>query len=123
MNSHFGPVTSRRAFLGSASSAAVLLAFARANPVFAASSPAGAATAPLPMNFANPPGSPIDAILKDIPLPRLVPIETAFDRPVLADVAQTFRAKLHASRVLESIRPESPWRSAQAAGASPTCPW
>jgi hypothetical protein len=43
--------------------------------------------------------------LKDIPLPRLVAIETAFDRPVLADVARTFLAKLRASRVLDTIRP------------------
>jgi hypothetical protein len=43
--------------------------------------------------------------LKDIPLPRLVAIETAFDRPVLADVARTFVAKLRASRVLDTIRP------------------
>ncbi|MEI6715523.1 MAG: lactate racemase domain-containing protein [Verrucomicrobiota bacterium] len=60
---------------------------------------------PLPQNFANPADSPIHAILKDIPLPKMVPIETTFDRPILADVEQTFLQKLRSSGVLARIRP------------------
>jgi hypothetical protein len=108
MNSNSRPVTSRRTFLASAASAGVLVAFSRVHPALAATSSAAhadPAASFLPPNFANPPDSPINAILKDIPLPRLVAIETTFDRPVLADVAQSFREKLRASRVLEMIRP------------------
>ena len=59
----------------------------------------------LSANFANPSGSTIDAILKDIPLPRMVAIEQTFDRPVLADVEQAFRDTLQASGVMRAIRP------------------
>ena len=59
----------------------------------------------LPPNFVNPPGSPIEDILKDIPLPRMVPIEQTFDRPVLADAVRAFRESLEASRVLTAVRP------------------
>lgn len=70
------------------------------------SSPSAAPMAgSLPANFINVPGSPIEAILKDIPLPRMVSIEQSFERPVLANVEQTFRDNLKASPVLKSIRP------------------
>lgn len=101
-------MSSRRTFLTSAACSSVLASISKARMVFAQKKPAAAArpaAALLPPNFANPPNSPIDTILKDIPLPRLVPIETAFDRPVLADVTETFLAKLRASRVLDTIRP------------------
>ena len=59
----------------------------------------------LPHNFANPSDSPINSILKGIPLPRMVPIEITFERPVLTDVEQTLIANLNASRVLDRLRP------------------
>lgn len=59
----------------------------------------------LPANFANPQGSPIDAILGGIPLPRMAPISQTFERPVLADVEQAFLDSLRASGVMRSIRP------------------
>lgn len=62
-------------------------------------------SAPFPANFANAEGSPIHALLADIPLPRMVPIETRFERPVLADVGRVFVEKLRASGVLARIRP------------------
>lgn len=96
--------SSRRSFLAGATSSALLAALGEAAPPRADS--AGDSTAaPLPPNFGNPEGSPIDVLLKDIPLPRLVPIETKFERPVVADVGREFIGKLHASGVLRGIRP------------------
>lgn len=116
--------TTRRTFLGRTAKSGLLLALgkgavAQADPAVPNSEhspahselplpkPTGAAgsSSPLPTNFLNPPDSPIQALLQAIPLPRLVPIETTFDRPVLADLPTAFLSKLHASRVLESIRP------------------
>jgi len=57
------------------------------------------------LNFVNAPDSPINAILKDIPLPRMVPIEMTFERPVLAGVEETFLEKLHVSGVLDAVHP------------------
>ena len=107
MNSKFRLVTSRRDFLRNAATSGVVVALGTAGRAFAQSNPAVANPAApfLPANFANPLGSPIDAILKDVPLPRLVAIETSFDRPVLADVAQSFLGKLRDSHVLNTIRP------------------
>lgn len=108
MPSRFRPRSSRRTFITSAAATGVVIALGKAGPAFAATHTATGANPPassLPPNFANPANSPIDAILKGIPLPRLVAMETAFERPVLADVAQAFRAKLRASRVLDAIRP------------------
>lgn len=101
---------SRRAFLANAASSGLLIALGQGAPTRAEAAvpPAAGSPAtpsPLPPNFANPADSPIHALLKDIPLPRMVPIETTFDRPVLADVGQAFLEKLHASRVLDAIRP------------------
>jgi hypothetical protein len=108
MNAPVPSVTSRRTFLKIATGSGVVIAFGRAGPAFAATegaSGARPAAASLPPNFANPPDSPINALLKDIPLPRMVPVETAFERPVLADVGREFLAKLRAARVLDAIRP------------------
>jgi len=108
MNKKSRPIPSRRTFLGNAASSGLLIALGRSTPASAeaaAPSTANPATSLLPPNFANPGDSPIHSLLKDIPLPRMVPIETAFDRPALADVAQAFLGKLHASRVLDAIRP------------------
>ncbi|MBI4623175.1 MAG: DUF2088 domain-containing protein [Verrucomicrobia bacterium] len=108
MNSNFRPATSRRTFLTSAAASGGVVAFGRACPAFAGTNPVAAANPAasfLPPNFANPENSPINALLKGIPLPRLVSVETAFDRPVLADVGQNFLTKLRASRVLDTIRP------------------
>ncbi|MBM3851578.1 MAG: hypothetical protein FJ399_00320, partial [Verrucomicrobia bacterium] len=99
---------SRRSFVAGAASSGALLAWGQLRPATAATHPATAAdakAAALPLNFANSADSPIAALLQDIPLPRLVAIETRFDRPVLADVGQEFLSKLRASRGLEGIRP------------------
>ena len=92
----------RRAFLGTAASSSLLGALA-AMPAGAASE--GSSAKSLPPNFANPEDSPISALLKDIPLPRMVPIETTFERPVIADVPREFVSKLRDSGVLKGIRP------------------
>lgn len=108
MPSRFRSRTSRRTFLASAAATGVVAAFGKASPAIAAAKPettGDPAASFLPPNFANPANSPIQAILKGIPLPRLVAIETTFERPVLADVGQAFLEKLRASRVLERIRP------------------
>src|SRR5687767_2200071 len=99
MNSDSRPRPSRRTFLANAASSGLLVALGQAVPAGAEAASPGAPnpTSPLPQNFANPEGSPIHALLKDIPLPRMVAIETTFGRPVLADVAQTFLDKLRAS--------------------------
>ncbi|MDO8544290.1 MAG: lactate racemase domain-containing protein [Opitutaceae bacterium] len=102
------PEASRRKFLAGAAATGVAVALGKASSGFAATNSAhetNSATSTLPANFANPADSPINAILKDIPLPRLVPIETKFDRPIIADVAAEVVAKLRASRVLDAIRP------------------
>jgi len=107
MSSHTPPPPSRRSFVVGAASSGALLALGPLRPAAAAthSAAAEAKTGALPPNFANSATSPIAALLKDIPLPRLVAIETRFDRPVLADVGKEFLARLRASRVLEGIRP------------------
>ncbi len=108
MNSNSRSLTSRRNFVAGAATSGALLALGKSGPAFAATSAAAgekAAAWSLPPNFANPPDSPINSLLKDIPLPRMVALETAFDRPVLADVAQALRDKLRASGVLGAIRP------------------
>jgi hypothetical protein len=95
----------RRAFLAGAASSGALLAL---GPLRLVGATAGTEKVPsflLPPNFTNLQNSPIDALLRDIPLPRLVPIETKFERPVLTDVAQTLREKLQTTGVLASIRP------------------
>lgn len=58
-----------------------------------------------PPNFANPEGSLLDDLLRAIPLPRLVPIERAFARPVIDDAGEVLVQKLSASGVLAGIRP------------------
>jgi hypothetical protein len=98
----------RRDFLRGAATSAVIAPLAEAGAVFAHADPAAVSNLPassLPLNFANPPDSPINTILKDIALPRMVSIETSFERPVVADVEGTFLAKLRDSRVLDAIRP------------------
>ncbi len=108
MNPNSRPKPSRRTFLANAATSGLLVALGKGAPASAeAASPGAAHPAPpvLPSNFANPEDSPIHALLKDVPLPRMVPIETSFDRPVLADVAQSFVEKLHASGVLAAVRP------------------
>ncbi len=101
-------VSSRRAFAARAASSGALLALAGTHPAFAAIE-AGSAPPPeattLPANLANPPDSPIHSILQDTPLPRMVPVEMTFDRPVLADVARVLREKLRSGGVLAGIRP------------------
>jgi hypothetical protein len=59
----------------------------------------------LPPNFTNPEGSLIDELLRSVPLPRLVPIERTFPRPVLDDAGSVFTEKLRTSGVLARIRP------------------
>jgi hypothetical protein len=94
--------TSRRNFIAGVASSTAVIALGQPGSALAGTVP----SAPLlPGNFANPPGSPIDALLKDIPMPRLVAVETRFDRPVLADVEATAREKLRSSGVLGAIRP------------------
>jgi len=106
MNPNSGHSPSRRTFLANAASSGLLVALGKSSPAFAEdASPAPASGALLPSNFANPADSPIHALLKDVPLPRMVAIEMAFERPVLTDVGRSFAEKLHASRVLEAIRP------------------
>jgi hypothetical protein len=95
--------SSRRSFLAGATSSALLAALGEAGPARAESA-GGVANLPLPPNFGNPEGSPIDALLKEIPLPRMVPIETTFERPVIRDVGQEFVGKLRTSGVLRGIR-------------------
>lgn len=65
---------------------------------------ASATRGPLPANFGNAEGSPIDALLKEIPLPGMVPIETMFERPVVADIASEFIGKLRESGGLRGVR-------------------
>lgn len=101
MNSNSRRKHNRRTFLTHAASSSLLGALASSASAEAAPVPDASL---LPPNFANPEDSPIHALLKDIPLPRLVPIETAFDRPVLADVPQAFADKLRASGVMKNIR-------------------
>lgn len=99
---------SRRNFVADAATSGALLALGKSCPAFAVTRSAGGAdlaNSALPPNFANPPDSPINSLLKDIPLPRMVALETAFDRPVLADVARSFRENLRSSGVLSAIRP------------------
>ncbi|MEP6668203.1 MAG: lactate racemase domain-containing protein [Chthoniobacter sp.] len=109
MNKKSRRTSSRRTFLANAASSGLLVALGKGTSAFAEAAAPGAdkpaAAAGLPANFANPADSPIHALLKDIPLPRMVPIETTFDRPVLVDVGQAFVAKLRGSRVLEGIWP------------------
>ena len=108
MNKKSRSAPSRRTFLANAASSGLLIALGKGTAGRAeTAAPAVADPTPslLPPNFANPANSPIHALLKDVPLPRMVPIETLFDRPVLADVARAFAEKLRASRVLNSIRP------------------
>lgn len=93
--------SSRRTFLTKAASSGFLAAIASGESAEAAP----ISSSPLPTNFSNPPDSPIAALLKDIPLPRVVPIETTFERPVLADVGKAFVDELRASGVLAGIRP------------------
>ncbi|HEV7405537.1 MAG TPA: lactate racemase domain-containing protein [Chthoniobacteraceae bacterium] len=104
MNPDSRPMPSRRTFLAQAATSGLVAALGTGAPALGepAATPARSV---LPPNFANPEDSPIQALLKDIPLPRMVPIETAFDRPVLADVARTFVEKLHGSGVIKAIRP------------------
>jgi hypothetical protein len=109
MNPDFRPTSSRRTFLARAATSGLAVALGNGTPALAKTDSAVTgskeAPAPLPPNFANPEDSPIQALLKDIPLPRMVEIETAFERPVLADVALTFVEKLRGSGVLKAIRP------------------
>ncbi len=101
-------MSSRRTFLTTAASSGVLASIGKIRTIFAQKKPDATtrpAALPLPPNFANPADSPINALLKDIPLPRLVRIEATFERPVLADITQAFLAKFRASHVLEKIRP------------------
>lgn len=49
--------------------------------------------------------SQIDALLNEVRLPRVVPVNVSFDRPVISDVAGAFLTQLHAAEVLEKIRP------------------
>ncbi len=86
----------------STTSSSIMAAFSKVHAVIARTNTAEAL---LPPNFANPPNSPISSLLNDIPIPRMVSLETTFDRPVIADVANDFLAKLRASRVLDAIRP------------------
>jgi len=109
MNKKSRPAPSRRTFLANAASSGLLIALGKSAALGAEAAAPGAVAPPasslLPPNFANPADSPIHALLKGIPLPRMVPIETVFDRPVLADIAQALIEKLRASRVLDTIRP------------------
>ncbi len=102
MKSRNRPLTSRRKFIAGAASSTALLALGHASP---SQSSGSAASVKLPENFSNSAGSPIDALLKNIPLPRLVAVETRFERPVLADVEAAFLEKLRGSGVLGTIRP------------------
>jgi len=108
MNSSRPDVFGRRAFISGAAASSGLLALTKTCPalpaVQSAATPQPGASS-LPPNFANPPNSPINSILQDIPLPRMVPIETTFDRPVLINVARALREKLQATGVLAAIRP------------------
>jgi len=114
--------TTRRNFLSRTATSGLLLALGRAPTTNAEPTPAPPSTPPpptlslstpslstsptvLPANFLNPPDSPIHALLHAIPLPRMVPIETTFERPTLSDIPAAFLAELRASRVLNSIRP------------------
>lgn len=103
MKPNFRRPHNRRTFLANAASTGLLGALATSIP--AGAEPAVSPNPLLPPNFANPEDSPIHALLKDIPLPRMVPIETTFDRPVLADLPQAFVGKLRDSGVLRAIRP------------------
>jgi hypothetical protein len=49
--------------------------------------------------------SAIARLLEGIPVPRLVKVQQAFERPVIADVAAALRERLLDSRVLGSVRP------------------
>jgi hypothetical protein len=102
MKSRNRSLTTRRTFLATAATSTALAALDQGTPLRAASSPAMSA---IPPNFSNPPDSPINRILQDIPLPRMVAIEATFERPVLADVEKAFLEKLRASRVLDRVRP------------------
>ncbi len=94
-------LTTRRTFLASAVTSTALATLGRGGAAAAETTPAGS----LPHNFSNPVGSPIDALLNGIPLPRLVSIQTTFERPVIADVEKTFREKFRSSSVRAGLRP------------------
>lgn len=94
--------SSRRNFLVGAVSSTALAALGKGSP---APDAAKIQVGPIPKNFSNPPDSPINRILKDIPLPRLAEVQVRFDRPVLENVERTFLEKLRASGVMAGVRP------------------
>lgn len=105
--------TTRRTFLRRTATSGLLLALGKGTATHAEPAPTSplstpalsTSSPPLPSNFLNPPNSPIHTLLHAIPLPRMVPIETTFERPTLPDIPAAFLAELRASRVLDSIRP------------------
>lgn len=60
-------------------------------------------TRPFPENLANPEGSSVDLLLRNIPLPLMAEVDVQYERPVLESPADTLRAKLAASGLLQNI--------------------